>query len=463
MGVGGSPPSHYLTWEQFGHIDLWSTETGQPLRRLAHFGDVTQLAFSPDGKLLAAVGLYTPGDSLNANGVRVFAPNTGTTIHSFGRGQAFAFSPNGKDIVVSDDFRTAQYRVGTWEKQKVFASLKGDVQSLAFSPDGRVLAAVVVNREGTRLRTVDVDSGKLLNTTGPLDLFYRMVFSPMGRWLATGEQGRVRLWEANSLEQVQSLAIEGGELIHPFFSPAGDLIGGAGQTSPSIVIWHTASGQARTISFENGGLDTVYARFRGTRVRPELAPARVRFSPDGRSLAAGYDHGILVDARTGELQYRLPSDGIKRPEVTEENLYAKHLAAAGIATDKVGIQTFLHSLIPTKGHREDGEELLRKLGAENFAEREAASKELRQRVHEFLPLLRRSAKRSADPEIAQSGPPHFEKSRRPTAGECFLRLRAHRAGSASGGAVAAAGDGDIARGPLLVALGARSPAGRRST
>jgi WD40 repeat protein len=41
-------------WNRGGFIKLWSTETGQLVGRLQHTGEPLSVAFSPDGKRIAA-------------------------------------------------------------------------------------------------------------------------------------------------------------------------------------------------------------------------------------------------------------------------------------------------------------------------------------------------------------------------------------------------------------------------
>src|SRR5205085_3679277 len=72
----------------------------------------------------------------------------------------------------------------------------GPVLSVAFSPDGKALAAAV----GRVVRVWDVEEGKPLAVcSGHAAPVGRVAFSPDGKTLATASADRsVRLWEAGS-------------------------------------------------------------------------------------------------------------------------------------------------------------------------------------------------------------------------------------------------------------------------
>jgi WD40 repeat protein len=117
---------------------LFDAASGAEVRTLAGGGDFSQIAFSPDGKLLAAGGLDGQ--------LRVWDVASGGLVRKFlssGLGEAFsvAFSPDGKvlaagfaDGSVSLWDVTSGWQVGTLPKQG------GQVRWVGFHPDGRSLA-----------------------------------------------------------------------------------------------------------------------------------------------------------------------------------------------------------------------------------------------------------------------------------------------------------------------------------
>ena len=121
-------------------------------------GSVKQIAYSPDGRILAAVG--TRGISLydadNLNEIGLLEGHIGDLI-------SVAFSPDGKLIAAGTGWEfNKNYAVHLWEvqKQRYAGILRGHtdwVPSVAFSPDGKLLAS---GGYDNTVRLWDVDTQK---------------------------------------------------------------------------------------------------------------------------------------------------------------------------------------------------------------------------------------------------------------------------------------------------------------
>jgi WD40 repeat protein len=81
------------------------------------------------------------------------------------------------------------------------------VYSVAFSPDGRLLASG--SRDNT-VRLWDLGTGATMQTLkGHSGWVYAVAFSPDGRFLASGlDDWTVRLWDVNTRECIQQFTTE---------------------------------------------------------------------------------------------------------------------------------------------------------------------------------------------------------------------------------------------------------------
>jgi WD40 repeat protein len=126
-------------------VTVWDLHKNRPLHALRPRPEglrASDLALSPDGSLLAAVG----GNSgLREGFVMVWDTATGREkAHRAGLAHApvcAAFAPDGRSLVTGD----AGGAVRVWEmatagERRSFAGHAGAVDSVAFSPDGRVVA-----------------------------------------------------------------------------------------------------------------------------------------------------------------------------------------------------------------------------------------------------------------------------------------------------------------------------------
>jgi len=184
--VGGDPSKKA--------IKLWNAATGA-LERTLSTGKTQpwSLAFSPDGKTLV-IG----GQNDNHSGqVQLWDAQTWTLKHVSDQEHyvnQVAFSPDGKMVASCEGGELVQV-LGA-EKGKVIHSLKGDRhwhRTVAFSLDGKIVAA---GGADGKIRLWDVQTGQLTETLeGHTDQIYSIAFSLDGKTLAsTGQDQTVRIW-----------------------------------------------------------------------------------------------------------------------------------------------------------------------------------------------------------------------------------------------------------------------------
>ncbi len=202
--IAFNPNGSIIATSNYGSIRLWDAKTYTLLNTLdENVGLVDSLEFSPDGELLAS------GDIVGT--VRLWNPATGQEISVLTEGYtgtvaAIAFSPNGHLLAIGggniSSSPVVDYSVWVWDLEantRKFVLKEDDdwVVSLAFSPDGQLLASGSV--DGC-IHLWDVETGKKLKTLRDgVSEVYSIAFSPDGSLLASSSWlGGIRLWDVKS-------------------------------------------------------------------------------------------------------------------------------------------------------------------------------------------------------------------------------------------------------------------------
>lgn len=299
---------------------------------LAARGQVDSLAFSPDGRALAAaevnggIGMndqwLAPGGVVTT--IRLRRLPDGLTLREL-RGNtdlvwSVAFSPDGQQIASGGrDNSIRIWRVAdgaplaTWSPPTNHAqgAYKG-VLSVAFSPDGLMLAAAGVDS----VWVWRMSDRQLLATRAVSSA--EVAFSPAGRMVATRSTNAIDLWDPADGHRIRAWSDPSVGLCRLTFSANASLIASC-ERSGAIDLRHLPDG-------------TVIRRLPGH----QSGTWRLAFHPGGRLLFSGG-----TDGREGSHELEMPVSAVRVWRVDDGRLLAKLPAGIGL----------VHSLAVSKDGR----------------------------------------------------------------------------------------------------------------
>ncbi|WP_327302959.1 serine/threonine-protein kinase [Streptomyces sp. NBC_01298] len=220
-------------------VRLWDFATRTSTAALKAVGPMNEVAFSPDGKTLASgggEGSWAGGDDKSVVQLWDLATRTSTatlTDKSQNVG-SLAFSPNGKTLAAYTG-AVQLWDLATRTSTATLTDKSQSVRSLAFSPNGKTLAT------GNDDKTVQLwDLATRTSTaalTGHTDSVSSVAFSPDGKTLASGSDDRtIRLWDLATRTSTSTLTGHTDSVRSVAFSPDGKTLASS-SVDKTVRLW----------------------------------------------------------------------------------------------------------------------------------------------------------------------------------------------------------------------------------
>jgi eukaryotic-like serine/threonine-protein kinase len=285
-----------------GTAKVWEAQAGRQLLTLNAGPGVSSLAWSPDGDRLAAGG---------EDYAKVWDAETGKELLTVSNPRlgvsVVAWSPDGERLITGTSYGTANvWDAETGKELLAFGGQGGDqggcVPGSPLSPDGKHLV--------TGTKVWDAETGKELLGLGDQGACVASSpWSPDGKRLATakapegpeptltrrGAEGVVNVWDVETGKELFTVGRRGVHVLNVAWSPDGKRLAAAAlattvpttrtvRSSFEVEVWDAEAGKELLALSGVGPLGSMAA-----------------WSPDGTRLAAATSHGLTVwDADTGK-------------------------------------------------------------------------------------------------------------------------------------------------------------------
>ena len=217
-----------ITNDTWGMARLWNVADGTLIKTFQADGRdrFLSIAFSSDGTTLASI---SRDGRIQIRGI----DNENNAMSLFGfmnKVHRVVFSPDNLIVASGDDWSIQIWRMSDGALLHNIAV--GEVNDLAFSPDGKILAS------GTfldGLQIWNVENGSQITRLGDQESIYGVAFSPNGKWLAATTFGEVKIWNVSSQDLIGTFEVSLSEKLA--FSHNSDILAVGGYQT--VQLWQT--------------------------------------------------------------------------------------------------------------------------------------------------------------------------------------------------------------------------------
>ena len=230
---------------------------------------IFDLAYSPDGKLLALAGYQEVRliDTATKQNWRRSKAAPGTV-------RAIAFSHDGKLLAAAGGLPARSGEVLIWdvEQRKLLRSIHGHsdcIYGVAFSPDGKSIATASYDK---LVKLWDIATEKEVRTyKDHIDAVYAVEFTPDGKRLVSGSADRtIKIWDVATGDRLYTLSEPQDGINTIAIDPTVNCVA-AGGLDKSIRIWSLGEKEGKLLH---------------SQIAHEDAILRLAWSPDGMELVS---------------------------------------------------------------------------------------------------------------------------------------------------------------------------------
>ncbi|MGH7869757.1 MAG: WD40 repeat domain-containing protein, partial [Candidatus Dormibacteraceae bacterium] len=269
LAIGGDSASNGVV------VQIWDLAAEQSVViREPRLANLFALNFSDDGEYLSCLS-DNGGRIYSRAGWQAVADVRDTYDFNGPKGVGVAFAPEGTVVAWPVIFQNS-IRLLDWTRNDDLALLKEPrrAEQVAFAVGGKFL----LTSGGRQARLYQLNTPEKLTLTGHHGGVTGIAFSPNNSHLASvGKDKTVKIWDLATCQVVWANELPGqGSTIA--YSPDGDLLATGVRAINSVLLWDARTGR-RLSQLETAPGGDVWS---------------VRFSPDGRYLAAVGDDGVRV-------------------------------------------------------------------------------------------------------------------------------------------------------------------------